>query len=70
MNEKKRELLNYLDIPYNEIPIKKVNITMETYESIDMNDKKINDFLNDYYSEDIKLIEDINKNPELFRYII
>ena len=70
MNEKIRGLLNYLDIPYNEIPIKKVNITMKTYESIDMNDKKINDFLNDYYSEDIKLIEDINKNPELFRKII
>lgn len=66
MNEKIRELLNYLDIPYNEISIKKVNITMETCESIDMNDKKIND----YYSEDIKLIEDINKNPELFRKII
>ena len=45
-----------MDIPYNEISIEKVNITMETYESIDMNDKKINDFLNDYYSEDIKLI--------------
>ena len=66
MNEKIRELLNYLDIPYNEISIKKVNITMETCESIDMNDKKIND----YYSEDIKLIEDINKNPELFRRFI
>lgn len=72
LNNKINELINYLNINNKNIILEKKNITQKPnnndiylFES-----KEVNEFIEEYFKDDIKLLDDINNNPELFKFVI
>lgn len=69
LNEKINTLIDYLCIPNKHILLYKINISFNEDKEI-LNNNYVNEFIKDYFKEDIKLLNIININPELFKCVI
>ncbi len=72
LNDKIQKLINYLNIPNKNIPLTKYNVSvdMSDQDKLLMDDVNINEFIEDYFKDDIKLINIIENNPEQFKLVI
>ena len=73
LNDKIHKLLNILEIPNKNIKLEHINISKNNNNDnifYEKNKKEIDDFINLYFKEDIKLMNTIEKNPEKFKYVI
>jgi hypothetical protein len=71
LNNKIQKLINYLGIKNKNIPLKKCNISC----TIDNEDELLNhpdviNFVEEYFKDDINLLNTIENNPELFKLVI
>lgn len=71
LNNKIQKLINALNIPNKNVELSIVNksVGIQNEENI-LNDKYVIDFIQEYFKEDIKLINTIEKYPELFKLVI
>jgi len=73
LNDKIQKLLYELNIPNKNIPLPKINVSKKSddNEKIYVDNKSlIDEFINEYFANDLLLMEKINTNPELFKLII
>jgi hypothetical protein len=70
LNEKIQKLINCLDIPNKYIPLPKVNISASIDNENELNHPDVNNFIEEYFKDDIKLLNTIQNNPELFKLVI
>jgi hypothetical protein len=70
MNITIKDLLNSLNIKDKNIPLPFINVSNEKDCEYDLDDKDVNNFINEYFISDIELIYKINNNPELFKIVI
>ena len=74
LNSKIQKLLNLLKIPNKNIQVPVINkscqIDLEYQFLFDDYNKFIDNFLEDYFKKDLKLINTIENNPELFKLVI
>jgi hypothetical protein len=52
------------------IPLNFVNVSNNINTEFDINDERINNFIEKYFYDDIQLIKKINSQPELFKLVI
>jgi hypothetical protein len=69
LNEKIQTLIHYLGIPNKNILLPKLNVSVEEDREV-LNNNYVNEFIEEYFKEDIKLIHAINTTPELFKCVI
>ncbi len=73
LNNKIQQLLNMLNIPNKNISLNAVNVSkliekdVEIYEN---NKEYINEFINDYFKEDVELNYAIDNTPDKFKYVL
>lgn len=70
LNEKIQKLINILDIPNKNIPLKKKNISKPIGNNDELDDPEVIKFIEEYFKDDIELINKIENNPELFKLVI
>jgi len=72
LNDKISKLLNFINIENKNIILPKKNISVlpKEEDKILFNHPLVDIFLKIYFKEDIKLLNKINNNPELFKIII
>ena len=71
LNEKIQKLINFLDIPNKNIQLPIVNVSVSIDNEHDLlNDPDVNKFIEEYFKNDIKLLNSIQNNPELFKLVI
>ena len=73
LNEKIKILLNILNIPNKNILIPKINISKTIDKDVELFEKyntQIDEFIEIYFNKDIKLINMIEKTPEIFKLVI
>ena len=71
LNPKIQKLINILGIENKNIPLPKNNVSVPIYNENDLlDDPIVDDFINDYFKDDITLINTIKNNPELFKLVI
>jgi len=69
LNDKINNIIDSLNIPNKNIALTHINISETKSEKIILDNSDI-EFINNYFAEDIKLIEKINNNPELFKLVL
>lgn len=73
LNEKVKKLLKTLNIPDKNIELPIFNVSKVHSDDIECyknNEEQINDFILKYFAEDIKLLDKIDNEPELFKFVI
>ena len=70
LDKKIHKILNILCIKDKNIPVPHINVSNIENCEYDLDDKDVNEFINEYFSSDIKLIDKIDNNPELFKIVI
>jgi hypothetical protein len=70
LNEKIQQLINLLGIPNKNIPLPIKNISVNVDNEEELNNDYVNNFISEYFKDDIILINKIETNPELFKFVI
>jgi len=70
LNDKVQKLINILNMESTNIPLNFVNVSNNINTEFDINDERINNFIEKYFYDDIQLIKKINSQPELFKLVI
>lgn len=70
LNEKIQKLINKLGIPNKNIPLSSVNISVSIDNEDELNNDVVNNFIVEYFKNDIILIDQIKTNPDLFKMVI
>ncbi len=70
LNVKIQKLINKLGIKNKNIPVPVVNVSKNTNCEYDIENKIVNEFIHEYFKDDIELIHKINTQPELFKFVI
>jgi hypothetical protein len=70
LNEKIQKLINILGIPNQNIPLPKINVSISIDNEHELNDPDVNEFIEEYFKNDIILFNSIQNNPELFKLVI
>lgn len=71
LNEKIQQLINFLNIPNKNIKMDHYNISVNIdNENELLNHPDVINFIEEYFKDDIKLINTIQNNPELFKAVI
>ena len=70
LNNKIQKLINALGIENKQLSLPFINVSDNENCFCDLEDKVVNDFINEYFRSDIELIQKINSNPELFKMVI
>lgn len=70
LNDKIQKLINRLGIKNKNIPVPVVNVSKNTNCKYDIENKIVNEFIQEYFKDDIELIHKINTKPELFKLVI
>lgn len=70
LNDKVQTLIHKLGIPNKNIPLPKKNISLHVDNEEELNSKEVQEFLSEYFKDDIDFIHKIETNPELFKLVI
>ena len=71
LNNKIQNLLNILDIPNKNIELQRGNQSPKiSNEDNILDNEYVNNFINEYFKDDIKLINNVKNNPELFKLVL
>lgn len=71
LNESIQRLINFLGIRNKNTPLKKLNISgTDNIKEELFNHPDVDDFIKEYFKDDIILIDAIEKTPELFKAVI
>jgi hypothetical protein len=68
LNLKIQQLINYLDIPNKNIPLSKINVSIKKEENL--YDTQVDNFIEEYFKNDIQLLAIIDEFPEYFKIVI
>jgi hypothetical protein len=70
LNEKVEKLLKILNIPNQNIKVPFFNISCDIDNEYELENPDVKKFIETYYESDIKLLNTIKNNPELFKCVI
>ena len=70
LDTKVQKLIDLLGIPNKNIPVPMTNVSYNKNCEYDLNDIVVNKFIDEYFRDDIELINKINSHPELFKLVI
>jgi len=70
LNDKVQTLIHKLGIPNKNIPLPKKNVSLPVDNEEELNSKEVQEFLSEYFKDDIDFIHKIETNPELFKLVI
>ena len=69
LNAKIQQLIKYLDIPNKNIPLSKVNVSIKKKENL-LYETQVDEFIEEYFKNDIQLLRIIDEFPEYFKIVI
>jgi hypothetical protein len=70
LNDKIQKLINLLDIPNKNIQLPIENVSIPIDNEDELNHEEVNNFIAEYFKDDIQLLNTIENNPELFKLVI
>jgi hypothetical protein len=72
LNDKIQNLINYIGIPNKNIPLLKLNVSCDFSDTdkLLIDNEDVNKFIEEYFKDDIKLLNTIKTNPQLFKMVI
>jgi hypothetical protein len=70
LNEKIQKLIDFLGIPNKNIELPKVNVSVTIDNEDELNHPDVHRFIEEYFANDIKLLNTIQTSPELFKLVI
>ena len=70
LNEKIQQVINLLGIPNKNIPVPRVNISAPIDDESELYYTEVNNFIEEYFKDDIELLNTIENSPELFKFVI
>jgi hypothetical protein len=70
LNDKVQTLINKLGIPNKNIPLLGLNVSLPVENEEELKSKEVQEFLSEYFKNDIDFIHKIETNPELFKLVI
>jgi len=70
LNGKIQKLIDLLGIPNKNIQLPIENVSFSIENENEINCEEVNNFIEEYFKDDIKLLNTIQNNPELFKLVI
>lgn len=70
LNDKIQKLIDILGIKQKNIIVPHKNVSNNINCECDLDDIYVNKFINEYFADDIELINKIDNNPEIFKLVI
>lgn len=72
LNDKIQSLINYIGIPNKNIYLSKNNVSVDISDEdkLLIDNEYVNKFIEEYFKDDIKLLNTIQNNPHEFKFVI